>query len=54
MKPGKKFLTREEKKRLLVAYGNVDLVDVYNLGSVKCSFVLWSNLGVHMLKYNRR
>lgn len=37
---------------LLVAYGNVDLVDVYYLGSVIYCFVLWSNLGIHALQPN--
>jgi hypothetical protein len=40
-------------ERALVAYRNADLVGMYNLGTVKYSFVLWSNLGTHILKLNR-
>lgn len=40
----------EMMERALVAYRNADLVGMYNLGTVKYSFVLWSNLGMHMLK----
>jgi hypothetical protein len=44
---------RKKLERLLVAYGNVDLMDLYNLGSVKYCFVRWSNLGIHILTYNQ-
>jgi hypothetical protein len=40
-------------ERLLIAYGNVDLVEVYYFGTVKYCFVRWSNLGIHMFKSNR-
>jgi hypothetical protein len=50
MESEKKYLTKKEKKRLLIEYGNADLSDMCNLGSVKYCFVLWLNLGVHTLK----
>jgi hypothetical protein len=37
-------------ERALVAYRIGDLVGTYNLGTMKYSFVLWSQLWKHMLK----
>ena len=38
----------------LVAYWNRDLVDMHYLGTVQYSFVLRSDLGMHVLKLDRR
>jgi hypothetical protein len=40
-------------ERALVAYRSGYLLDTYNLGTLNYSLVLWSNLGLHMLKLNR-
>lgn len=32
---------------------NVDLVDMYSMGTVKYSFVLWSFSGMHMFEMDR-
>jgi hypothetical protein len=37
-------------QKALVACRNGDSVDMYNLGTVKYCFVLWSHLSMHMLK----
>jgi hypothetical protein len=39
--------------RALVTHQDEDLVGMHNLGTVKYSFFLWSDLGMHMLKLNR-
>jgi hypothetical protein len=40
-------------KNLQVAYRNGDLVDMCNLGKVNYCYVLWSHLGMHVLKLDR-
>ena len=44
---------RKIMERSLIACRNGDLVGTYNLGTLKYSFVLWSQLGIQMLKLDR-
>jgi hypothetical protein len=39
---------------MMVAYRNGDLVNMLNFCTAKCCFVLWYNVGIHMLTLTDR